>query len=74
MTEHFPDANARRAARAGAILIHHRHGNDLRTSLVDLLADLRHWCDRNGADFHGALTQSYHHYLHERRGPPHDER
>lgn len=28
----------------------------------DLIADLMHWCDRNGMDFEAVLTQAREHY------------
>jgi hypothetical protein len=37
--------------------------NDL--DLSGLLADIRHWCDRNEVDFYQALDLSYQHYLAE---------
>lgn len=33
-----------------------------------LLADIRHYCDIKGVDFHKAEDRSYQIYLHERRG------
>lgn len=74
MTHPSEDQNARRAARAGGILIHHRDGGDLHTSLVDLLADAMHWCDAHGDDFHLALAQACRHYIHELNDQQHDER
>ena len=74
MTPPRPDPNALRAARAGVILIQHRHGEDLHTSLVDFLADAIHWCDVHGDDFHLALAQAGRHYLHELIDEQHCER
>ena len=35
---------------------------DLRTPLIDLLTDLRHWAADRGVDFDGAVeTSEYHH-------------
>jgi hypothetical protein len=34
---------------------------------VDLLADLMHWCDRNGCDFDVALERARYHYEAETR-------
>lgn len=34
--------------------------------LAAMLADVRHWCDSNQVDFHGACDLSYQHYLDER--------
>ncbi len=70
-----PDmTNALWAARAGGILIHHRHGEDLHTSLVDLLADAMHWCDATGDDFPLALAQACRHDIHELNDQQGDER
>lgn len=67
-------ANAVRAARVDRILTRHRTGDDLATSLVDLLADAMHWCDATGEDFHYALAQACRHYIHELNGEQQDER
>jgi hypothetical protein len=67
-------ANAIRAARAERILTRHRMGDDLHTSLIDLLADTMHWCDMNGEDFHLALAQACRHYIHELNDQQQDER
>ncbi|MDP1798631.1 MAG: hypothetical protein Q8K78_14150 [Planctomycetaceae bacterium] len=74
MTQHRIDHNALRAARAGCILIQHRHGEDLHSSLVDFLADAMHWCDAHGEDFHRALAQAARHFLYELIDQPQDER
>ena len=68
------DANAIRAARVGRILNRSRMGDDLATSLVDLLADAMHWCDLEGEDFHWALAQACRHYVHELNDEQQDER
>lgn len=34
--------------------------------LASLLADIRHWCDRENIDLYTALDWSYQHYLQER--------
>ncbi|TXT36761.1 MAG: Uncharacterized protein FD138_894 [Planctomycetota bacterium] len=66
--------NALRAARAERILARYRLGDDLHTSLVDLLADTMHWCDYTGDDFFLALAQACRHYIHELNDQQHDER
>ena len=66
--------NALRAARAERILTRYRMGDDLHTSLVDLLADAMHWCDFAGEDFHLALAQAGRHYIHELNDQQLDER
>lgn len=35
------------------------------TILGDLLANLMHWCDRNGVDFNQALQVGREHYMEE---------
>jgi hypothetical protein len=70
-----PDmTNALRAARAERILSRYRMGDDLPTSLVDLLADAMHWCDYTGEDFHFAFAQACRHYIHELNDQQQDER
>lgn len=68
------DSNALRAKRAERILQRHRMGDDLHTSLVDLLADSMHWCNLNGEDFHFVLAQACRHYIHELNDQQQDER
>ncbi len=41
-----------------------------RTALVDLLADLRHWADARGVDWHEALCGAYGHYWAEKSDAP----
>ncbi len=67
------DPNALRARRAESILQRNRMGDDLHTSLVDLLADSMHWCDLNGEDFHLAFAQACRHYIHELNNQQQDE-
>lgn len=43
-------------------------GEDPFLVLADLLADLGHWCDRNGVDFPSALTHAAGHYAAESDG------
>jgi len=31
-------------------------------AVSDLIADLRHWCDRNGVEFEEAVRRAAHHY------------
>lgn len=68
------DANAIRAKRAERILNRNRMGDDLATSLVDLLTDSMHWSDFAGEDFHWALAQACRHYIHELNDQQQDER
>ena len=74
MTNNCDTKNEIRAARAGCILIHHRRGEDLHTSLVSFLADAMHWCDSSGEDFHLTLAQACRHYIHELNDQQQDER
>ena len=36
-------------------------------SVVEMLADIRHWCDANGVDFQVVEKASCQTYLHERK-------
>ena len=59
--------NGDRARWAGAALelFMKTTGCDLEDSLGDLLADLRHWADRNGFDWQLALDRAMGHYAEE---------
>jgi hypothetical protein len=41
------------------------YDDDPHTALIDLLADARHWCDRQGKDYAEFDRQAYQHYLAE---------
>lgn len=43
-------------------------GEDDETILSDLLADLHHWCDRNGVNFATCCARAEHHYEAETNG------
>jgi hypothetical protein len=63
--------NATRAQRcAKAIALYGDRDLDPASQLIDLLADMRHWCDRHGEDFASLDRLAYNHYLTEL----HDER
>lgn len=69
------DAKARnreRAERAATILDNYRSqvgGDDDRVCLVDLLADVLHFCNhRSGLDFDEAFGAAYVHFMAERDG------
>jgi hypothetical protein len=59
--------NARRSNRFEVALMSLReeYDDDLPTTLIDLLADARHWCDRNDQSFAKLDRQAYQHYLAE---------
>lgn len=59
--------NARRCNLFADILksIQGRSGDDREATVVDLLADARHWCDANGKDFYEFDRIAYRHYLAE---------
>jgi hypothetical protein len=57
--------NKQRAARCGKTLKRYGTDDTARGCLVDLLADARHWCDRNGEDYAALDRLAYHHYLAE---------
>jgi hypothetical protein len=49
-------------------------GDGLVTSLIDLLADARHWCDATGEDFEEILCLAGKHYAAEHNDQQLDER
>ena len=66
-----PDSmNDSRAEWAGAALstFMRETGTDREDALVDLLADLIHWADRNRNDFDAALERARLHYEAETAG------
>jgi hypothetical protein len=65
-TPHTGSANGRRARRIDCLLARCDDGNAPRESLIDLLADARHWCDRHEYDFADLDRVAYQHYAAER--------
>jgi len=61
MTE---EPTIRTRCRRIAGLIRHGQGSPAE-NLIDLLADARHWCDRNGQNFGDLDRQAYRHYFAE---------
>lgn len=62
-----PDAPIKATNRVNDIIQRYRaavggEGEPLETTLTDLLADLRHWCDANDVDFAEAAFRSRTHY------------
>jgi len=59
--------NAQRAMRLEVAILALRegYGDDPSESLIDLLTDARHWCDRNDQSFAELDRQAYQHYLTE---------
>ncbi len=74
MTPAPNSCNEPRAARIELILLEIGKTDDPHTTLVDLLADAMHWCDRADIDFHRALVQAYRHYFYELNDQQTDER
>ena len=66
--------NYNRAMRAEQLLRYAFCGDDLHTTLVDLLADALHWADFRGGDFHLALAQACRYYINELNDEQPDER
>ena len=67
ITELYPepaDSQIDRAARCNKVLETYTDF-DPKTNLVDLLADARHWCDRNDENFSELNHRAYEHYLEE---------
>lgn len=62
--------NEERATRAAEIIhaywLRHDEGADEEEVLADLLADLRHYCDREDLNLYKALDMSYLHYTEEK--------
>lgn len=59
--------NERRARWAGVALAAFMAatGTDLEDAICDLIADLRHWADRNGQDFDHEADRGARHYAAE---------
>jgi hypothetical protein len=74
MTQNLPpdldNMNDSRSEWAGAALsaFMRESGTDQEDALVDLLADLLHWTDRNSQDFDAALERARGHYEAETAG------
>ena len=62
-----------RVDRCDAVLRHYSD-DGVFTSLIDFLADARHWCDATGEDFHYALCLAGKHYVAELNDQPINER
>lgn len=58
--------NADRALRCNNALTAYNDEYDPHANLIDLLADARHWCDRQGQNFAELDRTAYQHYLAER--------
>jgi hypothetical protein len=61
--------NKERATRAATALLPYDHADPeedrWQLHVIDLLTDLRHFCDEYHIDFHDATDVSYQHYLAE---------
>jgi hypothetical protein len=66
-TEHAAVLLATYEALTGSSVLHDTDGNgeSLSEALVDLLTDLRHWCDTHRVDFDRALDSSHMHWSGE---------
>ena len=60
----FPP-NPRRVTRAAEVIAEYGHGNE-RETLIDLIADIRHWCDEHGENFAKLDCTAFQHYAAER--------
>jgi hypothetical protein len=72
-----PDPEAMNDSRAGwaaaAIgVFRDETGADFEDAVCDLLADLMHWCDRNGQSFAAELSRARSHYEAETAPPGED--
>jgi hypothetical protein len=67
----YANANRQRALVAKSIMAKYVRikGDpyDNKSNVVDILTDLRHYCEQFGIDFHAACDSSYQHYLEEKR-------
>ncbi len=59
-------SNHDRAARLDDILP--LYPDDQHTNVIDLLADILHWCELNGVDFEDTLRTARSHFDAERGG------
>jgi hypothetical protein len=57
--------NADRACRLDEIISRYSDDSDSVANLIDMLADARHWCDRNGQCYGDLDRVAYNHYLAE---------
>ena len=62
--------NEKRALWADGALRAFRNltGTDFEDAVSDLMADLMHWCDRNGMTFANELRRARYHYEEETSG------
>ncbi|MFO0901196.1 MAG: hypothetical protein U0836_27535 [Pirellulales bacterium] len=64
----FGTGNLHRAERCQQVLANYNDEWDVEANLVDLLADARHWCDREERDFGKLDRLAHEHYLAELEG------
>ncbi len=57
--------NKQRAAKITNLLRQYTRYQAPEESVTDLLADIRHWCDRHGEDFARLDRMAYEHYSTE---------
>lgn len=65
MTDSTDITNAERAARCQEALAGYNDEYDTIANLIDLLADARHWCDRQGQCYGDLDRLAHDHYLAE---------
>jgi hypothetical protein len=58
-------SNKQLSARCHKALARYSTDDEPSTSLVDFLADARHWCDQSGEDYAELDRRAYQHYLAE---------
>jgi hypothetical protein len=61
----MPNRTTERAARCHATLTDYCDAWDARTNLIDLLTDVRHWCDFHRESFAALDRTAYRHYIAE---------
>lgn len=55
-------------ANTGLRAFQQRTGTDDEDMVADFIADIRHWCDRNGVDFERELARGWEMYEEETKG------
>lgn len=61
--------NTDRTLRCHSVLTVYNDEDDLPATLIDLLADARHWCNTHGENFAELSRIAYEHYLQECHAP-----
>lgn len=68
MPDLIHEAVRRSIQRVATLIVSDYEGDDQRSSVVDMLTDVRHLCEQEGIDFKAALTMSNMHFEAEQAG------